>query len=65
MCGGMFIHGVFVSPSYSQLFKANRPDLTFWFSHFGPYLVMAPKGESFSSRSFGELSIRSRVEHEG
>ena len=26
----------------SQLFKADL--LTFWFSHFGPYLVMAPKG---------------------
>ena len=28
--------------SDTQLFKADL--LTFWFSHFGPYFVMAPKG---------------------
>ena len=30
----------------TQLSKANRPDLTFWFSHFGfPFLVEVPKGD--------------------
>ena len=30
----------------AHLPKANRPDLTFWFSSFGPCLVKVPKGES-------------------
>ena len=28
--------------THAQLFKADL--LTFWFSNFGPFLVMAPKG---------------------
>ena len=41
--------------SFSQLPKANL--LTFWLSCVGPYLVIAPKGEPFSPRSFGQLSF--------
>ena len=43
---------------FSQLSKANRPDLTFWFSHFGfPFLVEVPKGDHlFSFGSFGQPS---------
>ena len=45
-------------PPDNFLSGSKRIDLlTFWFSHCGPYLVMAPKGQPFSSRSFGELSF--------
>ena len=43
--------------AFSQLFKANRPKMTFWPFRFGPiYLVMA---NLFSCRSFGQRSFRS------
>ena len=31
--------------TFTQLFKANRPDLTFGFSLVGLYLVEVPKGD--------------------
>ena len=53
--GGPFWVQFFLSHSHWS--KANRALLTFWFLHFGPFLVMAPKGEPFISRSFGQLSL--------
>ena len=48
------IHFAFRPKTLINSVVQNRP--TYWFSHVGPTLVVAPKGQALISESFGQLS---------